>query len=138
MTHIAPDLTLRDGIDGLRAADLVGFFEGWPTPPSPARHLELLRGSHAVVLAVADGEVVGFANAISDGVLAAYIPLLEVRPAWRGRGIGRALVQRLLERLDHLYMVDLVCDPALERFYAPLGFARLAGMARRNRDALGV
>ncbi len=136
MHHDLTPVTLRDGIDGLRAADLDGFFEGWPQPPTPARHLDILRGSHAVVLAHDGPRVVGFVNAISDGVLAAYIPLLEVRPAYRGRGIGRALVRRMLQRLDHLYMIDLVCDAGLAPFYAPLGFVQLAGMARRNRGAL--
>ncbi len=131
-----PDITFRDGISGVTAEDLAGFFDGWPDPPSPAQHLALLRGSAHVVLARRGPAVVGFVTAISDGVLSAYIPLLEVRRAHRGRGIGRALVRRMLERLDHLYMVDLVCDPGLAPFYEPLGFTRLAGMARRNRGAL--
>lgn len=129
-------ITFRAGCAGLAPADLAGFFEGWPDPPSPDRHLAMLEGSAEVVLALDGDRVVGFVTAISDGVLSAYIPLLEVRPAYRGRGIGRALVRRMLARLDHLYMVDLVCDPALARFYEPLGFARLAGMARRNRATL--
>lgn len=53
-----------------------------------------------MVLAVEDGQVVGFVNAISDGGLTAYIPLLEVRREWRGRGIASQLVNRLLEQLD--------------------------------------
>ena len=30
---------------GVRAADLDGFFVGWPVQPSPERHLEILRGA---------------------------------------------------------------------------------------------
>ena len=80
----------------------------------------------------ASGRVVGFANAISDGVLTAYIPLLEVLPDWQGRGIGRRLIERLSEQLDDLYMIDIVCDESLASFYEPLGFRTLTGMARRN------
>jgi ribosomal protein S18 acetylase RimI-like enzyme len=113
---------------------LAGFFEGWPNPPSPETHLRLLRQSDEVVLAVdeAAGEVLGFITAISDGVLAAYIPLLEVRPAYRGRGIGTALVRRMLDRLDDLYMVDLLCDPDLQPFYAGLGMRPASGMMVRH------
>ena len=32
------------------------------------------------------GRVVGFVTAISDGVLSAYIPLLEVLPEYQGAG----------------------------------------------------
>lgn len=84
-----------------------GFFVGWPVKPSPQRHLELLRGSYAVELALDAGRLIGFATAISDGVLSAYIPLLEVLPGYQAQGIGSALIRRLVERLDGLYMIDL-------------------------------
>ena len=123
-------------IEGITPDMLEGFFEGWPNPPSPEMHLRLLRQSDAVVLAVdgASGEVVGFITAITDGVLAAYIPLLEVRPAYRGRGIGTALVRRMLDRLDDLYMVDLLCDPELQPFYAALGMRPATGMMLRHYE----
>jgi hypothetical protein len=72
---------------GVRPEHLAGFFEGWPNPPSPERHLAALAGSHRVVLAREQGstQIVGFASAISDGVLAAFIPLLEVLPGHRGK-----------------------------------------------------
>lgn len=123
-----------DRLDGLEPADLHGFFEGWPNPPSPERHLDVLRGSDEAVLAIDEetGRVVGFATAISDGVLAAYVPLLEVLPAYRGRGIGHALMERLIARLDGFYMVDLVSAPGREPFYERLGFRRASAMVRRD------
>ena len=123
-----------DDLHGVEPGHLEGFFVGWPSPPSPERHLELLLGSAAVVLA-RDGErVVGFVTAISDGVLSASIPLLEVLPEYQGRGIGTELMRRILARLDGLYMVDLSCDAPLEPFYARLGFQTLdRAMGIRNR-----
>lgn len=125
-----------DTIEGITVDMLEGFFEGWPNPPTPETHLRLLEQSDEVILAVdgTSGEVVGFITAISDGVLAAYIPLLEVRPAYRGQGIGTALVRRMLDRLDDLYMVDLLCDPALQPFYAALGMRPATGMMVRNYE----
>ena len=111
-----------------------GFFDGWPNPPSPETHLRLLQGSSHVVLAVdhATGNVVGFITAVSDGVLSAYIPLLEVLPAYTGQGIGLELTRRMVEQLRHLYMVDLLCDEPLQAFYAKLGMHRATGMLLRN------
>jgi ribosomal protein S18 acetylase RimI-like enzyme len=83
-----------------------------------------------------DGRVVGFVSSLSDGELAAYVPLLEVLPEWQGRGIGTELVRRLLERLDGLYMVDVVCDDELVPFYEGFGMTRLRAMGLRNRKAL--
>lgn len=122
--------------EGVSPGDLVGFFEGWPTPPAPERHLALLRGSSHVVLAEEEGRIVGFVTAISDGVLAAYIPLLEVRRECRGKGVGSELVRRMLAELEGCYMVDVVCDPELVPFYERFGLVPLAGMGRRNRSAL--
>ena len=122
--------------EGICGDDLEGFFEGWPKPPSGETHLRLLRGSDLVVLAM-DGEsnaVVGFVTAITDGVLAAYIPLLEVRPEYRGAGVGSELMRRVLERLDDLYMVDVVCDADLQPFYASQGMKPMTAMMIRNFD----
>jgi very-short-patch-repair endonuclease len=123
-------------LNAISADDFDGFFVGWPTHPDPATHLRMLDNSHAVALAVdTDADrVVGFANAISDGVVSAYIPLLEVLPDWQGRGIGTRLIEVLCEQLGDLYMIDLVCDAELEAFYAPLGFRALTGMAKRNYE----
>jgi GNAT superfamily N-acetyltransferase len=126
----------RTSIEGVEAGDLAGFFEGWPSPPSSERHLELLRGSSHVVVAEKEGRIIGFVTAISDGVLAAYIPLLEVRREWRGKGVGSELVRRIIAALDGFYMIDVVCDPDLIPFYERFGLVPLTGMGRRNRSAL--
>lgn len=76
--------------------------------------------------------MVGFITAITDGVLSAYIPLLEVLPAYRGRGTGSELLRRLLQKLDHLYMVDLLCDAELQPFYERMGMRPATGMMIRN------
>jgi ribosomal protein S18 acetylase RimI-like enzyme len=122
-------------LDGVEPAHLHGFFDRWPSPPAPERHLELLRGSYRIVLARDTGspQIVGFVNAISDGVLYAFIPLLEVLPAYRGRGIGSELVTRVLSELEDFYAVDLMCDPELQPFYERFGMHRATGMIIRRR-----
>ena len=133
-----PGVVYTTDVAGVDLADLGGFFVGWPVRPSPERHLEILRGSDYAVLARSstDGRVVGFVTAISDGVLSAFIPLLEVLPEWQGHGIGSELVRRILAELEDFYMVDLVCDPELEGFYRRFELTLLAGMGRRRRALL--
>jgi ribosomal protein S18 acetylase RimI-like enzyme len=124
-----------DTADAITADQLRGFFVGWPVAPSPERHLELLRGSHAVELALDDDAVVGFVTATGDGVMSAFIPLLEVLPEYQHQGVGTELVRRLLGQLDDLYMIDLCCDADLEPFYTALGFQTLdRGMGIRRRE----
>jgi len=120
------------------SADMLdgGFFVDWPNPPLPAAHLRILAGSYLVWLAVdTDADtVVGFITAVSDGVLSAYIPLLEVLPGYQGRGIGGELVRRMLESLSHLYMVDVLCDEPLQAYYGKFGLRKATGMMARNYD----
>ena len=131
-------ISYQSHADDLTPDDLQGFFEGWPRPPSPETLLRLLRAAHRVELAVdeSSGRVIGFVYAVSDGLLAAYIPLLEVLPEHRGAGLGSELVRRLVAALDDIYMLDLVCDDDVVPFYERLGLTRLAGMARRQPTAL--
>ena len=125
-------------VSGVRTEDLVGFFVGWPIAPSPDRHLALLRGSDYVIVArdSESGRIVGFVSAHSDGVLSAYIPLLEVLPAYQSRGVGTELVRRLFELLEGHYMIDLACDEDLVPFYERFGMVRGVGMLLRDRNTL--
>jgi ribosomal protein S18 acetylase RimI-like enzyme len=129
-------ITYTDSLKNVTSENLTsGFFAGWPHPPSPTTHYRILASSAAIVLAqIEDGTVVGFITAISDGISCAYIPHLEVLPAYQGRGIGTELVRRMLEKLRHLYMIDLVCDPELQPFYERLGMRAVVGMVVRNYD----
>jgi ribosomal protein S18 acetylase RimI-like enzyme len=128
-------VTYTTTLADLTPADLTGgFFEGWPNPPSPEAHLRILRGSSHVVLArdTATGHVIGYINAVSDGFHSAYIPQLEVLPAYRRRGIGAELVRRMLDQLGGFYAVDLLCDEDVQPCYERLGLQRARGMLWRN------
>ena len=124
-------------IDGITPDMLSGFFVGWPDPPSPAKHLKILKNSACVVLAVddSDSRVIGFVNAISDGILSSYSPLLEVLPERQGNGIGKALIETILGELQGLYQIDVLCDEPTVPFYLRCGFLRATGAMIRNRES---
>jgi len=113
---------------------LTDFFVGWPNPPLKSAHLKILQGSYCVWLAIDrdNNRVIGFITAISDGILSAYLPLLEVLPAYQRLGIGKKLVDLMLESLKHLYMVDLLCDKDLQVYYARFGMHDATGSCLRN------
>lgn len=122
------------GIDGIKEEQVDGFFVGWPNPPSNNRFLDMLRGSFFTYLALDGNKVVGFVNVISDGVLSAYIPLLEVLPSHQGKGIGSKLMTLAIEDLKTLYMIDLACDPDKKSYYEQLGFTEATCMMIRNYE----
>ncbi|HAU32867.1 GNAT family N-acetyltransferase [Lysinibacillus fusiformis] len=113
---------------------LKGFFVDWPNPPSPQTHLKLLENSSKVVMALDEqsNQIVGFITAISDGVLSAYIPFLEVLPPYKSKGIGKELINRMLIELQYIYMIDLCCDDDLVPLYEKFGMMKSNGMLIRN------
>ena len=123
-----------ESIENIIPSMLEGFFEGWANPPSKETHLKILTNSYAVVLAVDDAEikVVGFITAISDGVFSAFIPLLEVLPKYRNKGVGTELVDRVLIKLNKFYGISLMCDEGLQIFYKRFGMLPGTGMNIRN------
>jgi len=128
----------RETAEGLEASQLAGLFVDWLRQPTPEAHLDILHGSAHVVVALdeASDQVVGFVTAISDGVLSAYISLLEVLPEYQGRGIGSELMRRLLDQTKGLYMVDTLCDAHVQSYYARFGMRRSQGMNIRRYDRI--
>jgi ribosomal protein S18 acetylase RimI-like enzyme len=80
-------------------------------------------------------QVIGFINALSDNVLSAYIPLLEVKMEYRSRGIGKELVERMMRNLKEYYMIDIICDENMIPFYEKVGMKKSIGMTVRNLDS---
>lgn len=86
--------------------------------------MEALAGSHALVTAWDAERLVGLGNSLSDGHLVVYYPHLLVSPAYRGRGIGSAIMRRLMRRYAGLRRQVIVAEEGASDFYAKLGFER--------------
>ncbi|MEO8399030.1 MAG: GNAT family N-acetyltransferase [Ignavibacteriaceae bacterium] len=122
-----------DKVEDITSGMLNGFFvSDWKTFPSEETHLQILKNSEYKILAIKNDKVVGFINAITDGVLSAYIPLLEVLPQHKNKGIGTELVKRMLEKLKDFYMIDIVCDESVQKFYEKCGMKKYSAMIIRN------
>lgn len=123
-----------DNLDNISAKMLNGFFVDFSRRPTGEKLYEILRNSEYKILALdtEENRVVGIINAISDHTLSAYIPLLEVLPAYQKQGIGKELVKRMFEKLEDYYMIDICCDERLVKFYRRFGMKRMLAMTIRN------
>jgi ribosomal protein S18 acetylase RimI-like enzyme len=100
---------------------------GFKRSQDPAHLLAMVEGARWVVSAWVGGELVGFARAISDGVSNAYVSTVAVHPEHQRRGIGRALMLRIVEgRGDVKFVVHT--SPAGEGLYRSLGFVDASAM----------
>lgn len=91
-----------------------------------------LAGSRWVAHAYDGTRLVGFARAISDGVSSAYLSSVMVDPSYRRRGIGRALIERIIGGRDNIKFVLHARAEAVP-FYAAVGFAPASDMMMRDR-----
>jgi GNAT superfamily N-acetyltransferase len=107
--------------------------EGWPTPVvRPDEALAAWRNSWPALVALAPAEVVGFVRALSDGEVTMYVAELLVARAWRGRGIGRALLDACHLIYPHT-RIDLLSTESADRFYAASGFGAFRGFRKSYR-----
>jgi ribosomal protein S18 acetylase RimI-like enzyme len=91
-----------------------------------------VRGARWVVSAWDGQRMVGFARAISDGVTNAYVSTVVVDEAYRGRGIGKQMLRRLMAGGEGIRWV-LHARVEATPFYERLGFVPAANMLWRDR-----
>jgi GNAT superfamily N-acetyltransferase len=92
----------------------------WRTREAFARQLA---SAWRVVGAYADGRMVGFARAVSDGVGLAYLGDVYVLPAARGRGVGTRLVATMIEEGPGAAFRWMLHTADAHGLYARFGFA---------------
>jgi GNAT superfamily N-acetyltransferase len=75
-----------------------------------------------VSLVYSDDGLVGAGRALADGLDCAYIADVAVHPDHQGRGLGRAIIERLVAAAAGHKKIILYANPGAEGFYARLGF----------------
>jgi ribosomal protein S18 acetylase RimI-like enzyme len=127
-------IVYSENIESITEDQLQRFFVGWKKIPPPLVHLQILKNSKHVIIAL-DSEtekVIAFITALSDDVMTAYIPLLEVLPQYQSQGIGSQLLRRMFEKLEDMYMIDLLCEASMQTYYEKFGMQKTTGMMIRN------
>ena len=106
------------------AGDLQDLFTsvGWESGKYPQQLQSAIARSDCVVTAWDDDRLVGLMSALSDGFMTAYFPYLVVRPNYQKRGIGTAIVQRMLENYSSCGRKVLIAYDHAVPFYEKCGF----------------
>ncbi|MDD4779254.1 MAG: GNAT family N-acetyltransferase [Tissierellia bacterium] len=93
-------------------------------------------GSQVAVFAFDNEKLVGVSRAISDGVKQAAIYDVAILPEYQGLGIGRLLIEGILNKLPDCSFI-LFSNIGKESFYEKFGFRLLkSGMAKFTNEQL--
>jgi len=90
---------------------------------------KLIKQSFVFVVAVdiSSGKAIGMGRVLSDGVSDAYIQDVVVSKKWRGHGVGRLIIEKLVSYClsQNVSWIALISEPGQEGFYIPLGFTEM-------------
>ncbi len=76
-------------------------------------------------LAFDDGKIIAAGRAVADGVDCSYLCDIVVHPSYQGSGLGKELIQRLVDLSRGHRKIILYAVPGREPFYAKFGFRRM-------------
>lgn len=106
--------------------ELSNLYRIAPLGDKPPEALATVFGHSMFMCFVYAGDVlVGAGRALADGLDCAYLCDVAVHPQHQGRGLGKAIIRRLVGFADGHKKIILYANPGLELFYHALGFLRM-------------
>lgn len=95
---------------------------GWKSGDFPEDLKQALINSHTIITAWEGEKLVGLVNALSDGVMTVYFHYMLVHKEYQFLGIGKKMMELILEQYKHIKTKLLVSYESAEKFYQLFGF----------------
>jgi GNAT superfamily N-acetyltransferase len=130
MRPVDRDRVFIEQVTDMELDELLALCEavGWSQyTRAPTTLRAAIAGSSYVVTARRGGRLIGLARAISDDATICYLQDVLVLPNEQRDGVGRALVQAMLDRYRTVRQKVLLTDdePGQRAFYEALGYAEI-------------
>lgn len=115
-------LRIQKGIAGVDFRDVAALIEavGWGVRDPGQLETAFKRSQTAFVFD--DATLVGMGRCITDGEYYATIWDVIVKPGYQWKGIGRQIVEKLMEGVKDMQFITLTSTPGNEPFYSKFGF----------------
>lgn len=130
------DLEIREGLEGLTPSRIETLYRRAPLL-RPVGDLDriwsMFENATLVITAWHNGHLAGIARVLTDGVLYSYLCDLAVEPDVQRLGVGKALINDVLERCKGTELVLRDSDIS-SGYYEYLGFKRVENAWVRKAD----
>jgi ribosomal protein S18 acetylase RimI-like enzyme len=120
------DLDIREGLEGLTPERITTLYRRAPLHRSVGARENVWRmfeSASLVLTAWHQGHLVGIARVLSDGVVYSYLCDLAVEPDVQRLGVGRRLIDAVLERCKGTELILRDSDISAG-FYERIGFRK--------------
>jgi ribosomal protein S18 acetylase RimI-like enzyme len=115
-----------ESLNGIDWEELAALYRVAPLGDKRPADLELVfANSMFRCFAFEHGKLIAAGRVLADGRDCAYLCDIAVLPSHQGRGLGKAVVSRLLERSKAHRKIILYAVPGREDLYRGLGFRRM-------------
>lgn len=131
MSKINIDLRFQDNCNAIEWDEIPRLLkEVNMSSVSTEEHRISFENSYSVIFVFDSDMLIGFGRAISDGIRQAAIYDVALDRSYQGKGIGRQIVQRLMDSLPGCNFI-LYASPGKEDFYRKMSF-------RQMKTAMGL
>jgi len=126
-THTEPELQLQ--VPAVEEYLALRIAAGLSAMSAEGAREGLARSWCAVCVRI-DGELIGMGRVVGDGGLFLFVVDIAVTPAWQRRGLGRCIMQALMEQVHarafSYTQVGLIADGPAHLLYEQFGFRSVA------------
>lgn len=120
-------MKILENIDNVEEYNYLYDAVGWGSYEKEISQKALSNNIYSVSIYENDN-IIGYGRIIGDGIIFLYIHDIMVKPEYQGKGIGKTIMNKLLEKIKKLkkenpYLrVYLGASPDKEDFYRKCGF----------------
>jgi ribosomal protein S18 acetylase RimI-like enzyme len=119
-------LEWKDSTDGVDWEELSDLYRAAPLGDKKAEHLRKVFSNSMFTCLVYEGtKLVAAGRALADGGDCSYLCDVAVLPSHQGRGLGKQVVNQLVEASRGHKKIILYAVPGKEPFYRKFGFLRM-------------
>ncbi|WP_269537396.1 GNAT family N-acetyltransferase [Cerasicoccus fimbriatus] len=123
MTTQSSDLTWVCDDAAIDWHELSELYRIAPLGEKPSATLKLVFGnSRYKCFVFRDGKIIAVGRALADGADCSYICDVAVHPDCQGEGLGKRIIEKLVELSRDHKKIILYANPGAEPFYKKLGF----------------